>query len=471
VQIVEEGFAVPRIESGSLIAHFEAALQRRLGGHVTPLRFAVVESSHSQHFCELGVLRANLSDRQESIFKFAKRRLENKTKFNVVLLVPTGIGAEIGGHAGDATPVVQLFAEVCDLIITHPNVVNASDLNESPTNSLYVEGSVICRLLMGTVGLQPVRSNRQLVVIDAHQDPTFVNGAINAVNAARSTYGIDCKKIIKLDPPVRLHSRYADSGRAVGEIENLEYLYRALEENRNEYDAVALSSVIAVPAEYHQGYFDSDGTMVNPWGGVEAMLTHAISSTFDIPSAHSPMFETQEIANKDPGVVDPRMAAEAVSLTFLQCILKGLHQSPRIVGDRKLRSSASVLNATDISCLIIPDGCIGLPTLAALEQGITVIAVRENRNLMRNDLTLLPWAAGQLHIVENYWEAAGVLCAIKAGITPHSVRRPMKRVEVETRDYRSSAEPFANERSETPSMLAQSPLIGDPAANRAARGI
>ena len=50
-----------------------------------------------------------------------------------------------------------------------------------------------------------------------------------------------------------------------------------------------------------------------------------------------------------------------------------------------------VLTAADISCLVIPDGCVGLPTLAALEQGIPVIAVRENKNVMRNDLTVLPW--------------------------------------------------------------------------------
>ena len=47
----------------------------------------------------------------------------------------------------------------------------------------------------------------------------------------------------------------------------------------------------------------------------------------------------------------------------------------------------SGLGAEDISCLIIPDGCLGIPTLAALQQGIKVIAVRENVNIMRNDLS------------------------------------------------------------------------------------
>ena len=61
--------------------------------------------------------------------------------------------------------------------------------------------------------------------------------------------------------------------------------------------------------------------MINPWGGVEAMLTHAISSVFNVPSAHAPMFESPFIANMDAGVVEPRRAAEAVSLPFLQCVL------------------------------------------------------------------------------------------------------------------------------------------------------
>jgi hypothetical protein len=43
---------------------------------------------------------------------------------------------------------------------------------------------------------------------------------------------------------------------------------------------------------------------------------------------------------------------------------------------------------------------------------------------MRNDLTILPWKSGQLTIVENYWEAAGVIAAMRAGIAPASVRRP-----------------------------------------------
>ena len=84
--------------------------------------------------------------------------------------------------------------------------------------------------------------------------------------------------------------------------------------------------------------------------------------------------------------------------------------------------------------LVIPDKCIGLPTLAALEQGIPVIAVRENENLMGNDLKALPWSPGQLHLVENYWEAVGVMTALKSGIAPSTLRRPMAATKVKTRN-------------------------------------
>jgi hypothetical protein len=71
-----------------------------------------------------------------------------------------------------------------------------------------------------------------------------------------------------------------------------------------------------------------------------------------------------------------------------------------------------------------------LPTLAALEQGQPVIAVRENRNRMKNDLEKLPFGSGKLFIVDNYLEAAGMMTALKAGVAPSSVRRPLAETQV-----------------------------------------
>jgi hypothetical protein len=432
--VLEQDFEAPAVtDQAGLLKHFRQICREQVEEESVPVRFVVTATTPSGYHCELGSI-SGMSECAlapvDSVFEFRRRSNENTQQFNVVLLVPTGIGAEIGGHAGDAAPVARLLGGACDALITHPNAVNASDLNEMPENALYVEGSVLCRLLMGTVGLQRVRSNRILAVIDTHQDEMFVHLAINAINAARTAYGLDCHNIVQLDPSIRLTAEYSASGSAVGRIEYLERLCRVLDEHRNEYDAVAISSIITVPPSFHMEYFRSEGSMINPWGGVEAMLTHAISTLYNVPSAHSPMLETREIANADTGIVDPRMAAEAVSNAYLHCILKGLHHSPKIVTDPIAMWHHSVLTASDISCLIIPDGCLGLPTLAALQQGMKVIAVRENRNLMRNDLSALPWASGQFYCVENYWEAVGVMTALKAGVAPESVRRPFPETKI-----------------------------------------
>ncbi len=63
--------------------------------------------------------------------------------------------------------------------------------------------------------------------------------------------------------------------------------------------------------------------------------------------------------------------------------------------------------------------------LAALEQGIPVIAVADPNHLMANDLAALPWAPGQFCRVQNYLEGAGALRARKTGLALDSVRRPI----------------------------------------------
>ena len=137
------------------------------------------------------------------------------------------------------------------------------------------------------------------------------------------------------------------------------------------------------------------------------------------------MVNTMEIANLHAGVVDPRIASEAISSTFLMCVLKGLHKSPRIIRDSSIFGHAGIITNADISCLIIPDGCVGLPILAAMEQGIPVIAVRENKNRMQNCLEDYPFQPGKLFIVDNYLEAVGVMNALKAGVSVESIRRPL----------------------------------------------
>ena len=93
---------------------------------------------------------------------------------NIVLIIPTGIGAEIGGHAGDGNPVAKLFGSICDNLITHPNVVNASDINEMPENTLYVEGSILDRFLRGEIYLnQPFVIGKQQCEFSENRNARF----------------------------------------------------------------------------------------------------------------------------------------------------------------------------------------------------------------------------------------------------------------------------------------------------------
>ena len=417
----------------NLLAHCVAEVRKLLRPGERLTRFVVTKTDAQGYQCDVGLLDG-AGDRPtpaaDGVFAFARRPMNGTGNFTVALVVPTGVGCEIGGHAGDAQPVAALLAGACDTLVTHPNVVNASDIMELPANGLYLEGSVLTRLFMGTIGLQRVQANRVLVLIDEHRDAYFTTASINAVSAARGSFGLECPAVVRVSPPIQMKAEYVGSGRAAGRIEGLERLEDALEGYRGAYDAVAIASVVDVPSHYHLDYFKSEGKMINPWGGVEAMLTHWLSLAYDVPSAHSPMLETREVMNIDPGIVDTRIAAEAISFTFMQCILKGLQRSPRIITDRSLMQRSDVLTASDLSALVIPDGCLGLPVLAALEQGIPVIAVKENRNVMQNDLAALPWAPGQFRRVENYWEACGVLIAMRQGVAPESVRRPLPKTTV-----------------------------------------
>ncbi len=432
--VIEKEIRIPKnLIKRNLIESFSQATNKRLTDKEIPIRFVVTKSDASEYNCEMGVL-ANTGKyaipENRNIFCFNRRKYVTTGGFNAVLIIPTGIGAELGGHSGDGGPISRLIASACDNLITHPNVVNAADINELPENGLYVEGSVICRLLMGTVALQKVRSNKVLLMLDEHpEDKLFHELSINSVSAARAALGLNCPRVVKMDKKIEMRALFAQSGRAVGRIDNLELLCDILSTYNNEYDAIALSSLIKVPEHFHKEYFDDDD-MINPWGGVEAMLTHTISIIFNMPSAHSPMMSSREVLNMDVGIVDPRKSAEAVSTTYLHCILKGLLKSPKIINDSSIFNAKGILSVNDISCLIIPDNCIGLPTLAALEQGIPIIAVKENKNRMKNDLMELPFEKDNLFIVENYLEAVGIMASLKSGVALEIVKRPISYTKV-----------------------------------------
>lgn len=329
---------------------------------------------------------------------------------NVVLIVPTGIGAEIGGHAGDANPVCKLLASVADRLLTHPNVVNASDINEMPDNVWYVEGSLLNRFLRGEIHLCQPLQNRILVATNR----PCRNDTINAVSAARATIGVDAT-IFELDTPLRMVAHF-NGGVATGDVFGWEELVSQIE--GIDYDALAIHTPIDVPRDVALAYYREGG--VNPWGGVEAKASKLIADALNKPVAHAPLENTSpedmELYGILNEVVDPRIAPEAISFCYLHCVLKGLNKAPRI--------SSSGLSVHDIDAMVSPDGCFGQPHRACLEANIPVIVVRENRTICSEQ------PHSRFIYVENYWESAGVLMCMKAGIQKESVRRPFNFTEI-----------------------------------------
>ena len=154
MRLYEEQIRIPLPAQGDqLLSHLAAHLGENLPADAMPLRLVATRTGEAQIDCEIGVLvglEPYHPARSRSVLDFRPRTHESCERFTTVLIVPTGIDADIGGHAGDAGPVARLLAAASDRLITHPNVVNGADINEMPENTLYVEGSVLTRLMMGT---------------------------------------------------------------------------------------------------------------------------------------------------------------------------------------------------------------------------------------------------------------------------------------------------------------------------------
>ncbi len=337
------------------------------------------------------------------------------------VVIPTGIGASVGGYAGDAGPALKQIASVSDYCITHPNVSNAAIFQTLPDNGLYVEGYALDRFFMGEWGLQmpSAGENRIGVVFDAGIEPGMRQFQDNVIAATAQSFGLNIAAVESTPEPVQVSLTQISSGASSGLCLNPETLFTACD-RLIARGANALAICCQMPEEtpdLAQSY--AQGRGVDPIGGIEAMLSHAVVARYQIPAAHAPVFSLKDaldtIHQATQHALDPRLAAEWITMSYLPCVLQGLARAPQYEIFSKSGSAfpsefhSETLAIQDLTALVVPtDALGGLPVLACGERNIPIIAVTENTTVMSVTVKDLP-SSWPIYSVQTYLEAAQLL--------------------------------------------------------------
>lgn len=309
--------------------------------------------------------------------------LKNNSKKKLgAFIVPTGIGASIGGYAGDASTWARRFANEATIIV-NPNVVNAGGFSGITDNMLYVEGYTLDEFFKGNVALQPLNKNKIGVVFDKGISNDVLNIHLNTINAVRTVYDIDIIHEVT-ENPVEVSFFVDDSGVSTGKVKDIEnLLITAKSLLQKGAEAIAVVCKFADDKE-NENY--ENGLGVDPIGGVEAIISHYLSKELMVPTAHAPAFEDFSISTK---LVNSKSSAEYITPTFLPCILIGLSNAPTITN---ATSSFHYLPLTihHLDFLVMPYNSLGsIPVFEAVKRGIKVFAVKENGTVLNVTKDLL----------------------------------------------------------------------------------
>ncbi|RMF21568.1 MAG: DUF3326 domain-containing protein [Cyanobacteria bacterium J083] len=338
--------------------------------------------------------------------------MSKQIPYTVALIIPTGVGAAIGGYAGDALPLARAISQVCDRLITHPNVLNGAQLYWSMANTYYVEGYSLDKFAQGEWGLKPVRQNRVGLLLDQAIEPELRLRHIQAAEATRATLGLNLTNYVITDSPLKVELRTAGSGASWGTIGNPGSLLRGAAKLINQAQAEAIAVVARFPDEIDSAALQAyrHGSGVDPLAGAEAVISHLLVREFQIPAAHAPA-----LSPLPPDVaISPRAAAEEIGYTFLPCVLVGLSRAPQLVKQKEHLKNSQIIWGEEVNAVIVPsDACGGNGLLGFAKNGVKIIAVVNNPTKMK----VTPECLGIKTIrVQSYLEAVGILVAERAGI-------------------------------------------------------
>ncbi len=340
----------------------------------------------------------------------------NKRPYTVVLIVPTGVGAAIGGYAGDVMPVARAIAQICDRLITHPNVLNGAQLYWNLPNAFYVEGYGLDKFAAGCYGLRPVHQNRVGLILDRGIEPELRLRHLQAADATRATLGLSLTDYVVTDAPLQVELRSSATGASWGTIANPDSLLRAAEALISQAQAEAIAVVARFPDDTESDELQNyrHGRGVDPIAGAEAVISHLVVRQFQIPCAHAPALLPLPL---DPQL-SPRCAAEELGYTFLPCVLVGLSRTPQFVV-KGADSQPGDIWVDGVDAVVVPATACGGSGLLSLSQSrAKFIAVTDNVTRMN----VPPDALGINALrVKSYLEALGVLVADRAGISPDAL--------------------------------------------------
>ena len=362
-----------------------------------------------------------------------------------LLVIPTGIGCELGGYAGDALPAARVLAAASGCLITHPNVMNGAALYWSDPRIHYVEGSALDRFAAGALALRPVRQQRVGLLLDAGIEDELRWRHLQVAEGCRASLGLEIGPVVMTDAPLDVTLRQGASGASWGQLGRPDALLRAGRQLQAA-GATAIAVVARFPedpgsealAAYRQG------SGVDALAGAEAVISHLLSRELGIPCAHAPALSPLPL---DPDL-DPRAAGEELGYTFLACVLVGLSRAPDLVplAARMSGSAAGALQAPapdllqigQVGAVVAPAGALGgAAVLACAERGIPVIAVH-------NPCVLEVSAAAlglKVLTAGGYAAAAGLLVALREGISPASLERPLPPLVSADRPWDGGASP------------------------------
>ena len=292
--------------------------------------------------------------------------INNNEKLGV-FIVPTGIGAAIGGYAGDASSYARNFSKIAKLIV-NPNVVNAGGFSGINDNMFYVEGYSLNEFFKGNINLNPSFENKIGVVFDKAIPQDVLNVHKNTINAVKTVYGIDIFGYEVTQQDAGVEFNLDSDGVSSGSVKNIETLIEAAKKLiANGADAIAVVCMFEDPEDMNEDYANGEGT--DPVGGVEAIISHCMSKALKVPVAHSPAFADYSISSE---IVNPKSSSEYITPTFLPCVLIGLSNAPKFV-------NKGGIGIDKVDFLVMPYDSLGcVPVFEALKKNIPVYVIKEN---------------------------------------------------------------------------------------------